>query len=81
MVLFAVRFTKGLVIPHRGLGIWLQSIGILYFSVMFIRLVISLLGISELIWFNRPIPSFFHLILASYLIIAGRYHLDIKVKK
>jgi len=81
MVLFAVRFTKGLVVPHRGLGLWLQSIGILYFSVMFIRLVISLFGVSELVWFNRPIPSFFHLVLATYLFIAGRYHLSSQVKE
>jgi len=74
MVWFTFRFSKGLVKPRRSLGTVLQTIGIIYFGIMFVRLVISLFGLSDHIWFNRPIPSFFHLVLASYLFFAGRYH-------
>lgn len=74
MATFAYRFSHQLVIPRRNIGYILLTIGGLYFTSMFIRLIISLFGLSELVWFSRPIPSFFHLVLATYILLAGRYH-------
>lgn len=81
MIVFAYRFDKGLVIRHRKVGDALQIIGILYFSIMFARLSIYLGGLSGHVWFNRPIPSFFHLVLACYIFLAGSYHLNVAEKK
>ena len=75
MGLFAYRISKNLVVPRYRLGVVLRAVGTLYFCIMFVRLLISLFGLSNDIWFSRPIPSFFHLILASYLFLVGRYHL------
>lgn len=75
MAVFAFRFSHNLVIPKRRIGHLLTTIGIIYFIIMFVRLIIGLFGLNDHFWFNRPIPSFFHLVLAWYLIISGKYHL------
>ncbi len=74
MTVFAFRVAGKLVRPRCCLGIFLQIIGIVYFSVMLVRLLIGLFELSDYTWFNRPIPSFFHLVLATYLFLSGRYH-------
>lgn len=75
MAVVALRISKNLVVPRHRLGNVLQIIGVIYFGIMLIRLLISVFGLSDAIWFNRPIPAFFHLVLASFLILCGRYHL------
>ena len=75
MAFIALRFTRGKIVADRTRGILLLSLGALYFTVMFIRLVIGLLDLSEILWFNRPIPSFFHLILASFVLLPGHFHI------
>ena len=53
--------------------ITLKSFAILYFVIMFIRLVIALAGTTTLPWFQLPLPAFFHLVLASYLFCITQY--------
>jgi hypothetical protein len=43
---------------------------------MALRLIIGLTGWSEAPWFQRPIPAFFHLVLAAYLLVLAAFHLD-----
>ncbi len=50
-----------------------KSLAILYFAIMFIRLVVALTGMSTLPWFQLPLPAFFHLVLASYLFCLTQY--------
>lgn len=54
----------------------LRAFSILYFSIMFIRLLVSLSGVNSLPWFQLPLPAFFHLVLASYLFCITRYLLN-----
>lgn len=75
MAFVAVRFTQGKVMAKRSLGIILLIFGSLYFTVMLIRLVVGFMGWSDAVWFHRPIPSFFHLVLASFVLLVGHFHL------
>lgn len=74
MAFVALRFSLGIVKAKRWLGLSLLTLGSLYFSIMIVRLLIGIADISEIIWFNRPIPSFFHLVLATFVLLIGHYH-------
>jgi hypothetical protein len=71
----AWRFHRAQVVAKRSMGIVLLLLGSLYFSVMVIRLLVGFADLSEAVWFHRPIPSFFHLVLASFILLAGHFHL------
>lgn len=80
MSLVSFRVDKGLLLPHRKTGVFLQVIGWFYFSVMFVRWVIGVFEMVDITWFQRPIPAFFHMILASYILLVAHYHKSISVK-
>ena len=77
MAMVAWRFSRGTVMARKGWGQMLLGLGLVYFAVMLIRLVVGITGISDIVWFNRPIPSFFHLVLASYVILVGHFHITL----
>lgn len=57
--------------PNRTARKCLLAIGGLYFLVMLFRWLAGAFEWSSHEWFNRPIPAFFHLVLASYMIRLG----------
>jgi len=77
----AYRFRCQLVRPKRWLGICLLGFGAIYFTLMFVRLGAGLSGLSDVLWFNRPIPSFFHLILAMFVLLVGHFHFAASARK
>lgn len=68
-----LRFTFGKIVPQKRVGILFLGLGILYASAMAARLLIGLF-INSAPWFHAYLPTFFHLVLASFLIIAGTFH-------
>lgn len=50
----------------------LMIVGLLYFATMFARLLVGLLWADAPVWFQRPLPAFFHLVLAGWLIAVAR---------
>ena len=67
-------------IPNRKRAKRLRVFGATYFLTMLFRLclsisVIHLPGLSDMAWFQRPLPSFFHLVLASFILILARCYL------
>ncbi len=71
----ALAFWKGRVQPSRtSAGAWL-SIGVVYAGVMVVRLVLGLTVMSSHFWFANHLPTFFHLVLASFMLVAGAFHL------
>lgn len=76
MLIVAKKHAKGEAQPRASLGVRLLLIGAVYFLAMAARLVIGLAGWSETPWFQRPIPAFFHLVLATYLLMLAAFHLD-----
>lgn len=71
----AWRFSHAQVVAKRRTGIVLLILGSLYFSVIVIRLLVGFADLSDAVWFHRPIPSFFHLVLATFVLLVGHFHL------
>ncbi len=74
------RMIANRVSRNKKIGKRLFIIGGVYFIIMLLRLSLSLSiiylpGVSDLAWFQRPLPSFFHLVLASFILILARCYL------
>ena len=74
VLLIARRIHLGRVIPNRRIGAILLILGAVYFTVMLARLVLGLTVLSGHPWFAKPIPAFFHLVLAGMVLTIGHYH-------
>jgi hypothetical protein len=61
--------------PAAGLGRVLQALGWLYFAVMAARLVLGLSLLRHIRWFDAPLPSAFHLVLAAMVLTLASFHL------
>jgi hypothetical protein len=71
----AYRFSMGHVRPSMlAARIWLL-IGSVYAAVMIGRLVIGLTGLSSNPWYGNHLPTFFHIVLAAFMLVAGTFHL------
>lgn len=70
----AWRFSTGTVVPRRPIGRIALAFGGVYFSVMFLRLLLGATILSDVRWFASPLPAFFHLVLATYLLVYGYCH-------
>ncbi|HEX6627058.1 MAG TPA: hypothetical protein VF105_03805 [Gemmatimonadaceae bacterium] len=71
----ARRFNKGDVTPHRRRGMWVMAFGVVYFLTMLGRLILGLTVMRESRWFTSYLPTFFHLVLASFLLLYAHFHL------
>ena len=70
----AWRFSVGSVMPSaRSARLWLVP-GSIYLATMLIRLTLGLTVLAGHDWFDRPLPSAFHIVLAMFMIVAGLYH-------
>ncbi len=49
-------------------------LGLLYFMAMAFRLVIGFAVAPNHPWFGALIPAFFHLVLASFMMLVGHFH-------
>ena len=70
----ARRFSTGEVVPRRRLGIWMLALGGTYFATMLVRLLLGATMLSSSRWFSSTLPTMFHLVLASYLLVYGDFH-------
>jgi hypothetical protein len=68
------RLAKGTVSPRRSEGGVAMAIGSLYFASMSARLVLGLTVLEHHRWFASPVPTLFHLALAAWLWLYGRFH-------
>ena len=79
IVVWLIRTTRavsaGTVRWRRPLGRWLSAASCLYGAIMAGRLVLGATILHDVPWFARPVPTFFHLVLAAYLGIYGGLHL------
>lgn len=71
-------FSRGkgfFVVPFSKLGRGFLIFGTIYFILMVIRYILQMIIYPETRWFGRTIPIFLHLVLATFLILVGKYHL------
>ena len=52
-------------------GVVLRVAGLVYLAAALLRLVVGLTGLSDRSWFDAPIPSTFHVVLASFAILTA----------
>ena len=74
MVYVAFRFSSGRVSVSRSRAWVFLTLGGLYLAVMIVRLVLGLTAMQGDPWFDRPLPTVFHLVLACFLIVVGTFH-------
>ena len=67
-------FAKGRILARRKLGVWLLALGGIYFSVMLFRLISGFTFAANHHWLGAHIPSFFHIVLASFVLLVGHFH-------
>ncbi len=66
--------TQWVTCPRNSDGFRFQTLGGLYLVVMIARLVLGLTAMAGDPWFDRPLPTVFHLLLACFLIAVGMFH-------
>ena len=72
----ARRFGSGSIDPSRRVGRVCVGLGTVYFVVMLVRLALGMSVMAHVQWFASPLPAFFHLVLASYVVLFGLVHLS-----
>ena len=68
-----LRVKADAVVPHRWKYWTCFSLGGLYFSFMAFRLIAGLTFLSDHPWFSKSLPAFFHVVLASFILLFGHY--------
>ncbi len=68
------RLVHGTVVPSSRRGHLLLVFGSIYFGGMCIRLFLGTTVASEHEWFGATLPTVFHLVLGSFVILYGRFH-------
>ena len=63
------RSVKGRFAPSRTLQVVLGVLGSIYALVIVVRLAVGTTIFDGHSWFDAPIPSFFHLVLASFVLV------------
>lgn len=69
-----LRLSQGVVRPSATTGTLLLVLGGLYFGAMWARLLIGLTVAPDHFWFGATLPTLFHLVLASFILIYGQFH-------
>ena len=75
LLVILLRSRSGGLRPRYRVGVGLLIFGSVYFLFMFVRLVIAIGGLSDVVFFQLYVPTFFHLTLASFVLVVGRYHM------
>lgn len=70
------KYGSRMVVARRTKGKWLLAFGAVYFASMAIRLAIGLVDPASSPWFQKTIPAFFHLVLSSFVLLIGAYHMN-----
>lgn len=70
------RLYVGVVVPSAKLGKVLYVIGGIYLGLMCLRLIIGLTVLPDHFWFGAILPTLFHLVLASFILVYGRFHVE-----
>ncbi len=65
---------KGTLVSSRQKGKILIGLGIIYLVSMSARLMVGLTIGSDHYWFGAMLPTIFHIVLASFMIVYGRFH-------
>ncbi len=74
-------FAKGRILARRKLGVWLLALGGVYFMVMLFRLIAGFTFATDHPWLGAYIPAFFHIVLASFVLLVGHFHYKTAIRR
>jgi len=69
-----MRMYHNTITPQRKLGKTLLVLGSLYFATMLLRLSLGLTLLATHSWFSHYLPTFFHFVLAGFVLVLGHFH-------
>jgi hypothetical protein len=69
-----IRMYRNAISPHRKLGKALLILGSLYIAVMVLRLTLGFTLLATHSWFSHYLPTFFHFVLAGFVLVLGHFH-------
>jgi uncharacterized protein len=69
-----IRISMGKINPHKSIGKRLLVLGGIYAFIMVTRYILRMSMFPSERWFGGSIPILFHVVLASFLITLGIYH-------
>ena len=70
----AWRVFSGTIVPSAKKGRFLMLLGWIYLIGMSVRLIVGLTLAPDHFWFGATLPTVFHLVLASFLLVYGSFH-------
>lgn len=73
----AANISMGRVQPTRRSAFCWLGFGLIYFATMAGRMILGLTVLSTHDWFSNRLPTFFHLVLAAFVIVVGVTYLRI----
>lgn len=69
-----IKVSNGSLKANRNWANFLKIFGLIYFAGMVTRYFLSMYLYPDMRWTGNLIPILFHLVLASYLVVLGKYH-------
>ena len=72
-----IDFSRGrgwAVLPRRFIARGVLYFGCVYFAGMILRYVLQMILLPETRWLGGTMPIFFHLVLATFLVLVGLWH-------
>lgn len=67
-------FARESTVPNRKFGKGVIAFGLIYFTTMTFRLFAAFTFGANHPWLGAKIPTFFHLVLASFVLLVGHFH-------
>jgi len=67
-------FARQSTVPNRKFGKWVIAFGFIYLITMAFRLFAAVTFAANHPWFGAKIPAFFHIVLASFVLLVGHFH-------
>lgn len=77
MTAICMHFSRGrgfFVTPRAAFGTPVLYFGYVYFAAMVVRYILRMALVPDARWFGGTIPIWFHMVLASYVILFALYH-------
>ena len=74
LLITASRVSRAVARPRPTFGTLLLGAAGVYVVTMLMRLLLGATVLREERWFASPVPTAFHLVLASYLFVYGHFH-------
>jgi hypothetical protein len=69
-----LRVASGTMAPSPQKSLYWTVPGCVYLAVMLVRLALGTTWLNGHSWFDKPLPTVFHIVLASFLLVVGAYH-------